>query len=231
MSLAIKYETVDDANMRLRNTVVLYKGNPVLIKTVVSGETTDDILRVLIQEIPVPKNTINKHDFEEIRRGEVKLKVADDQRKYISSKHFDIAPFRMGYVNSPKGNGAFYCCRMPNRIQKQGLCAENFQGFDNFGGAVPFGTFLSCEETVEMITNKYPTFDQAVKGLDKVLSVAFSRDFCIVKDEIIPNLLYIYHKGYKVGMHTKNTGEVVLGAKFACLKEGLQEMKVKVGAF
>lgn len=239
MSLAIKYETVHDAVMRLRGTVVLYKGDPVQIQEIREGTNKEDILRVLIKPLPVLTG-FDAIDGPVIpprgggiaaaaRRAIEEAKEAEGVRKYISSKHFDIAPFPLGYVNRPTGPGAFYCSRMPNRVQKQGLCAENFKGVDNYGGLVDFRTFLRCKEVPLMVSGDYPTFDQAVRGLAKVPSVAFSRYFCLVKDEVIADLVYLYHKGMKVGMFNKGTGELCLGEKFRCLKESLTELGLKVG--
>ena len=206
MSLAIKYETLDDARMRLRQTVVLYEGQPVLIREIARSEKAgDEIFRVLFDPLPV--------DFEE-----------QAKRKYISSKHFDIAPFKMGYVNAP--NGAFFCSRIPNRMQKQGLCGENFRGVDNYGNAIQFATFLNTKEVVAMVNGDYPSFAGAVKALGKCESVAFSRDFCIMKDEILEELLHLYHKGKKVGVILN--GSITLGKNFTCLKESLEELGLRM---
>lgn len=211
MSLAIKYETLEDARMRLRQTVVLYEGQPVLIREIARAEKAgDEIFRVLFDALPTKKGGI---DFEE-----------QAKRKYISSKHFDIAPFKMGYVNAP--NGAFYCTRLPNRMQKQGLCGENFQGKDNYGNPVNFATFLNTKEVVAMVNGQYPTFAGAVKALSKCPSVAFSRDFCIMKDEIMEELLFLYHKGKKVGVILNE--KITLGKGFLCLKESLEELGLRM---
>lgn len=237
MSLAIKYEREEDARMRLRHTVVLYKGEPVYVLEVKQGESKDDIIRVLFKELPF-SGIGDEGAFGGRNRGRIvipadpdeerKIEKDDLQRKYISSKHFDIAPFRMGYVNSPT-LGAFYSMRMPNRVQKQGLCGENFRGVTNQGKVVSFASFLACKETRDMVAGKYPSFEDAWRCLDKVSSVAFSRDFCLVKDEIIPELIYLYYKGEKVGLAGKTC--VNLGGKFNCLKESLEEMKLTVGGF
>jgi hypothetical protein len=208
MSLAIKYETVEDASMRLRNTVVLYKGDPVYITRLERG-TEDEIFRVYYRPLP--------------------LKPGDEAeaRKFISSKYFDIAPFRMGYLNDLK-NGAYYCKRSPNRIQKQGLCGENFVARTHNGKGIPFNVFITNPEVVLMINNVYPTLTQAIKALEKSPGVAFSRDFCLVRDEVLTDLIYIYHKGEKVGLLQRDDGSVRLAAKFRCLKEALEELKITV---
>lgn len=217
MSLAIKYENTDDARMRLRGTVVLYKGEPVQITEVQRGDEGEGPLRVMMRELPV----------EALGGMEARIRQQPDEpkRKYISSKHFDIAPFKMGYVNSKAG--AFYCSRLPNRVQKQGLCAENFKSNDNYGKQIGFPTFLGAKGVPDMIKGTYPSFDEAMKLLGKIPAVAFSREFCLTKDEVIPDIVYLYHKGAKVGMYSRDG--LGLGKKFMCLKESIQEMGIKVG--
>lgn len=218
MSLAVKYENLNDAKMRLQDTVVRYKGEPVYITQVGQGNA-DEIHRVWFKPIPFVNKPFN--NIEEMQKQQ-----EEDRRKYISSKHFDIEPFRLGYVNRPGGNGAFFCSRTPNRIQKQGLCADNFRGVDNFGMRIDFGTFTTTKEVLEMVNDRYPTVAQALKALAKCPSVAFSRNFAFSKDAVIPDLIYIYHKGDKVGMYNTASGRASLGEKFQCLKEALNELGV-----
>jgi hypothetical protein len=204
--------------MRLRHTVVLYRDTPVYIKEVRNGDGKDGIFRVLFTEIPLAATKSPR------TLGEARLlgDEEDAQRKFISSKYFDIAPFKMGYVNRPTGSGAFYCSRLPNRMQKQGLSAENFIAKDNNNSLVDFNTFIKTKEVLEMVANKYPTFDAARRALAKVPSVAFSRDFCLVKDAVVEDFTWIYYKGDKVGMFAGES--ITLGNKFKCLKESLQEL-------
>lgn len=233
MSLAIKYETVHDAQMRLRHSIVLYKGEPVYIHEIQQGTGKDDIFRVLFDPLPLT-GAVQIARLPQFARDPFADAAVPPQppaekpeRKYISSKYFDIAPFKLGYVNAKPG--AFYCSRMPGRLQKQGLCGENFAAKDNFGRVVSYQTFLTCPDTPDMVMGKYPSFDKAIELLKKSPAVAFAREFCLVKDEVIPDLIYLYYKGAKVGMFNKN--EVTLGTKFTCLKERLNEMNLKVGAF
>lgn len=226
MSLAIKYEAVEDARLRLRNTVVLYKGKPVLITDVVAGKKDEDDgpLRVYMQELPTKPGKLYDDPFKRAAAGGRIAPDEKEQRKLISSKHFDIAPFPLGYVNWPAAPGAFYCTRLPNRVQKQGLCSENFSGKFNTGAQVNWATVLTCKETLDMVNNNYPSFDRALAALDKVPSVAFHREFSLMKDEVLPDLVFLFHKGVKVGWYNKDG--ISLGAKFKCLKESLQEIRV-----
>jgi hypothetical protein len=214
MSLAIKYETVDDARMRLKNTVVLYKGVPHLIRDINRGEG-DDIFRVLSVPLPVKIDGL----------GRVVVPEGEEQRKFISSKHFDIAPFKVGYVNVK--TGAFYVTRLPNRIQKQGFCSENFKATDVKGSQISFTKLISYPEFVDTVNGVFPTFQQALKALDKTSLIAFSRDFAVSRDLILPDrMCHIHHKGSRVGI--KLDGVVVLGKNFLCLKESLAELGVQV---
>lgn len=213
MSLAIKYENLEDARMRLRGTVVLYSGEPFYVRDVQRPQTKEDgIFRVIGNLLPLT----GREGFEEAAGVEMK--------KFISSKNFDIGAFRMGYVNSP--NGAFYCSRLPNRQQKQGLSGDTFSGKTNKGKPVPFTTFTTTKEVINMVKNDYPSFEVAKRALVKVPAVAFSRDFCLEKDEILEELQHLYHKGTKVGAILG--GNLVLGKKFTCLKESLEELGVRV---
>jgi hypothetical protein len=204
MSLEIKYERLEDARMRLRGTVVLYEGNPVYIRDIAAGRGGDEIFRVHADKLPLGRGD------DPFERGGMVDPEGAEMRKYISSKKFDISPFKMGYVNAP--TGAFFCSRLPHRQQKQGLSGETFN------------TFLRTKEVVEMVNNRYPTFDQALKALAKAPSVAFSREFALSKDEVVDCLFFLYHKGQKVGAFA--SGKIGLGAKFVCLKEALVELGV-----
>ena len=190
----------------MRGTIVRYEGVPVYIREIRDGDG-DKILRVLFDYIP-------RNDDGD----------GDPKRKYISSKNFDISPLPMGYVNAP--TGAFYCTRSPNRVQKQGLSNENFNAFTNEGKQVGFGVFTRTKEVNAMVANEYPSFAAACRALVKSPAVAFSRDFCVQRDEILTELIHIYHKGVKVGASL--SGTIVLGDKFKCLKESLEELGVKV---
>ena len=217
LSLAIKYENAEDAKMRLRHTVVLYKGEPVYINDVQRGNGDDDgPLRVYMTALPVTgKAPVPQEEG-----------VAGQQRKFISSKHFDIAPFRMGYVNDPK-YGAYYCSRLPNRVQKQGLCNENFKAVTNAGAPIAFATFTACKDVPAMVANNYPSFERCATLLAKCSSMAFHRDFALMRDKDLPDLIFLYHKAQKVGMFMRD--QITLGPKFQCLKESLDEMRLAVG--
>lgn len=221
MSLAIKYEHLDDASMRLRSTVVQYKGEPVYITALQAG-TADEIFRVFFKSLPFKPDrfALNHEGFPVILEVE-----KEEARKYISSKFFDIAPFKLGYVNRDKG--AVYCSRLPNRMQKQGLSSENF-ACKSLKGDFNFNNFLSCPGTVDMFHGRYPSLKDAQTLLINKISplVAFSREFAIAKDDILGDLYHVFYKGDKVGAYLN--GGLILGETFQCLKETLIELGVPV---
>lgn len=218
MSLAIKYESLEDARLRLKNTVVLYDGEPVFIRNIEpSRSEKDGIFRIHADALPL--NRPGQIPDEDEDEDWIDAAKKADLRKFISSKNFDIAPFKMGYVNLKKG--AVFCSRVPRRQQKQGLSLESYSAV-----GLDWGAFVQSKEAVDMIKGRYPTLDQAKALLNKSPLVAFSREFAIAKDEILEDMFILYYKGSKVGVFLD--GKVTLGKKYTCLKETLLEIKVNV---
>lgn len=214
MSLSIQYESVNDANMRLSGTIVLYDGKPVFIREVGAigeGEGKNgDIYRVYINELP-------------IKRG------AQTERKFISSKKFDLAPFPMGFMNTEAGK-AVYLSRAPRRQQKQGLSEATLSQYavGDLTGArvVRFADLTNSQPFVDCINGKYPSVAEATQLVkDGADSVAFSRCFAIARDSSLPELIYLYHKKDKVGFIMD--GKLKLSAKGRCLRESLNEVGVR----
>jgi len=88
------YETAEEVRFRLENTIVKYDGSPVYITRVEVAQPGDEdkISRVLFSELP----------FDPLAgKGKV-------QRRFLSSRKFDLTPFKMGYMNY-KGDAFFQC--------------------------------------------------------------------------------------------------------------------------
>ncbi len=214
MSLSIKYERLEDARMRLRHTVVLYDGAPYYIREITTGTGDDGPYRVHADALP-----LSAADVRNAGRGE-----DADIRKYISSKNFDIAPFRMGFVNAK--TGCFYVSRLPARQQKQGLGSENVQMTTPLGQRIPFATLLTTPEVLAMVNGNYPNLKQALAALEKMPSIAICRDVALVKDEVLDCLVYVYHKTTKVGLLSDNKAK--LGKAFAYLNETISECGLEI---
>jgi hypothetical protein len=202
--------------MRLSGTVVLYDGKPVYIREV--GALRDaaegkngDIYRVYIKELPIKSG--DDRDYE---------------RKFISSKKFDLAPFPMGFMNHE--GKAVYLSRAPRRQQKQGLSEQTLSCYNvgeaAAGNVLRFANLTSNQAFVDCVMNKYPTVQEATRMVEQGAdSAAFSRCFAIARDKSLPELIYLYHKNDKVGFIMDGT--LKLSAKGRCLRESLNEVGVR----
>lgn len=210
-----KYETAEETKFRLENTVVLYDGKPVYITRVgaVGAEDKKEIARVFFWELPLPKG---------------RAPGQGETRKYLSSRNFDLAPFKMGYINH---NGeAIFVARLPVRQQRQGLC-PNTCTFSNVLGhpskVMDFATMINSQGFVDMIEGKYPTFKDAgeLLGDKKTSSIAISRSFAFVIDNDL-EALYLSHKGVKCGLALKNDRALKVPPKFHFLREEMEECHI-----
>ena len=214
--LSIPYESVEEAEMRLGRSIVFYDGQPVYIDRIAAaapGDPKPDIFRVYARPLPVK----GRED-----------RVGEEFRKFISSKNFDFRTPPMGFLNA-NGN-AFYCSRLPKKQQKQGLNGETFLGqhVSQPGKSIPFNSILGLNETTDMFMGRYPNFEEAKRMITQGIakSVAFSREFCLVNDEELDSLVYLYHKHDKVGFLLGDN--LSLTSSMVCLKERLAEVGVRV---
>jgi len=219
MSLSIQYESIEEAEMRLTNTVVLYDGKPVYIDRV-ANHNGDDVFRVYARPLPLDK----------------RADPLDEQfRKFISSKKFDLSGFKMGFMNI-KGHSV-YMSRLPRKQYKQGL-AQATLGVEYLGKQGPYDmkaagldlrltNLIYLKEFAAMLEGKYPSFNEAKKMLDNgANTVAFHREFALGKDDELDGLVYLYHKRDKVGFILNDT--VNLANKMQCLKECLLEAGLRI---
>lgn len=222
MSLSIKYERLEDARMRLRHTVVLYNDVPYYVREITQGNTEEDgPYRVHADALPLVSPRTGSGRAERAGPDEV---GGADIRKFISSKHFDVAPFKMGFVNTKMG--CFYVSRLPARQQKQGLSNENTRCVTPFGETLPFAHLLQAPEALAMVAGKYPNLVQATNALETVPSIAVCREIALVKDDVLDCLVYIYHKTSKVGILSGD--KVKLGKAFVYLAETLGECGIEI---
>ena len=101
------YDNVEEANLRLANSVVMYDGVPVyVINCEQSREYGDNLIRVFFHALPLSRKEINKA-----------------YRRVISSPKFDFKPFSLGLLNV---NGQLvYLSRGAVRRYQQGLTDNN----------------------------------------------------------------------------------------------------------
>lgn len=206
-----KYETAEEVEFRLRNTVVLYDGDPVYItKTNLPGADDEgEIARVFFQ--PLPYNG----------RGR-------EVRKYLSSKKFDLTPFKMGFMNYE--GAAYFLARQPLRQNRQGLGAgtlsiKNMSPNETRG--IDFNTVITADGFVDMIRGKYPSFQEAGEMLNggDAYSVAVSRSFCFLFDTDL-DMLLLSHRGVKCGTAMKGDKAIRLPEKFHFLRQEAEECRI-----
>jgi hypothetical protein len=208
-----KYETQEEVKFRLENTVVMYDGEPVYITSVANVEAEDkaEIARVFFQTLPY--NPRNK-----------------SVRKYLSSKKFDLAPFKMGYMNH--GGEAIFVSRIPIRQNRQGL-SQGATLFKDIRGRnaenINFSHMIQSPGFVEMVQGKYPSFKDAGALLaDKESSsVAISRSFAFAIDNDLDALLLL-HRGQKCGIAMRGDDSIKLPKKFHFLREEMEECRIPI---
>jgi len=213
-----KYETWEEINFRLTKTVVLYDGKPVYITQVsMPDDGGKEIARVHFVELPYKMD-----------RYEEGVGKQAQQRKYLSSRNFDLAPFKMGYMNY-KGE-ALFVSRNPVRQNRQGLSAEATVITDVKGkpsAALRFSAMISSDGFVDMFSGKYPDFKDVggMLGDKENSSVAVSRTFAFVIDHDLEALL-LMHKGTKCGIALKDDKALRLPPKYHFLRQECEEFRI-----
>lgn len=204
-----KYENADEIRMRLEGSIVLYDGDPVLIAqvSVPELEDADEKARVHFYNLPINPN-----------------KKLATTRKYLSSRKFDLTPFKMGFANI--GEKAYFISRAPVRQNKQGLAAGTCIINTIFGkpsNEVVWNTLIRSEGFGKMVKGEYPSFEEASDTLkeDLVTSVAVSRSFALFKDDEL-DVSVLSHKGSKCGIILEGDTGVRVSTRFKFLKESLE---------
>jgi len=248
------YETVQEANMRLRNTVVLYDKEPFFVLGVSNHiskgeEATKGEFRIYLTPFPYNQSAMkncpafnmpmdhplfgpsmdNYLDQEEGKKAGV-------IRKKMSSNLFNqFRPFPLGFLN--KKGELFYLERTPKRKTEQGLAA-----FMLAGGGVDFGIGLSTPtynenfprdlfnsaEMRDTILGIYPSLDEilAKYNSDSIVNkgVAFARDYAIVRGPV--ETLFLAHKRNVVGILPERSRQtLILSKEFFFLKEQIEATK------
>lgn len=190
----MRYESTRDVELRLRHSVVMYQGRPVMVMNV------EDINSVIV---------------EDILEGEAK-------RVKVSDLDLQPASAPLGYVLA--GDNVFMAMRKPVRKFKQGLTQENmivrpvsFKRRDEplRGRGVHFGS----KEVAKTMIGDFPDIGKAFQDVrsGRMSIVPFSRDWAVadVEDD-----LSIVFRGEVVGYATDNSVKL-LPERFY-LKESLE---------
>lgn len=243
------YETIEEARMRIDQTVVLYDGEPYLVLCVATGKP-DGIFRVYLDPFTpdgklysrinsVPYEWHDELGMTKMQKMDLFLEQGGDScpiiRKMMNSPLFNkFRPFSLGMANEE--GYAVYVERSPVRHTQQGLTGPmlSCKGFDLVSngrrGLSPGGKVsLFSRSVYSAITAKHPDIDTVLTNLtDKDnlnTSAAFHREFAVVRGPC--NLLFFAYRGEIVGfLPENNTSRVKISKEHEYLKEVVDELSV-----
>lgn len=242
------YETIEEAKIRLDQTVVLYDNEPYHLLCV-TNHKSDGIFRVYLDPVVDDGNTFHRnysvpyewYDEPGQSRGARMDKFMDEMgdknvilRKMMNSPKFNsFRPFPLGMCNNQ--GGATYVERTPARHTQQGLTGNMMlsRPITLDGGKNPAGAFNSRNIGVysngfrSCILGQYPNADECLTNLtDKAVanqSVAFHREFAFVKGPV--GIMFVAYKGDVVGfLPNRNLTEVKICDEFNYVREVVDEL-------
>lgn len=232
------YETIDEALIRLRNTIVVYDGEPYHIWTIC--EHPDGIFRVYMTPVEEVQKAVIPclHGYS---HGSMQLAGALDKhvdgkvqcgctivRKMMNSPLFNrFKPFQLGMVNE-KGS-AIYLERKPLRPKtEQGLTHNMIDGTLINMSPMTWVYSPFTEGFRDCVLGHYPSPKECLAGLtaDNInSSVGFHRNFALVKGPI--ESLYLAYKSEIIGFLPRGDFSVLkLGRQFKHMKETVQDLNL-----
>lgn len=243
------YESLNEANIRLQHTVVLYDGKPYYVLCI-TDHKSDGIFRMYLdaignpdgmamQRTPIPYEWYDEPG--ELSKGEKMDEWLENHkdygviRKHINSPLFNkFRPFPLGMCNN-RGR-VVYIERSPVRNTQQGLTANMLMYHDITStgpspGKLPRvnGPIFTGFEMFSTIMGNYPNPDECVKNLSDPdvanEGMAFSREFAIMRGPV--GLLFLAYKSDIVGyMPNGDFSRVTIAPKFRHTKEVIEELKL-----
>lgn len=184
------YDTAEYAATRLVDTIIMHNNEPVFVHKI---GVKDDKISVRC----------------------TRLLDEEDKVMEVYLSECDINPVSLGYVNYKKS--ASYIMRTPKRNDwRQGLRMLNIVDVE---GSSPRG--IPYRVIAQTIMGKFPTFQSSLERLnsrDKIVSMAFSRDFSIT------NKGALTYKGLiDVGNVSMENGNVLIHDNCNWVGEALDE--------
>jgi hypothetical protein len=240
------YETIQEANMRLRRTIVLYGDDPYYVHAV-TNHTKDGIFRVYISEITRVKKigipALAAYPQEHPALGVeldkyVKSKENKGlERKRINSPHFNrFRPFPLGMCNTGEAGAGrcFYIARCPQKRTEQGLTGAHVEETevtlgDKSGRPDRHNVALYSDAFYATIKGIYPTPKEILAAfgdpdIDNE-AVGFHRDFALVRGPI--DSLYLGYKDRIIGVMPKgDLSEVRLSKRNLQTREIVEALDV-----
>ncbi len=216
------YQTRDEAQLRLSNTVVIYDKAPIWVRQALHNDEGLIVLEV--------------------------CRLKGNRTKVIELRDpkLNLRNLPLGYMNCT--SNVRYLTRIPTRRYKQGLCRSNVHipnlDAEVMGGVINQQFYQEEEQPApgadlqhimgeegftHMMTGVYPAYANVMELLtDKkrpIQSMAFSRTLALAKDNI--ELIYIGYKGERVGW-SEDGEQFKLAKQFHYLNEIMEQNGVRI---
>lgn len=238
------YENIQEALMRIKQTIVLYDGYPNYVHTV-APHPTDEAFRVYmtplekVHEMPmaglpcaglIPHGASNMVGHMDAWMEQHPNWIT---RKKMNSPKFNrFRPFPLGMVN--QGQNAVYCARQPARPKtEQGLIPSMIlaTAISVSPKNMPHGYAVDCynKSFRDAIIGDYPSPKTVLEGLQNPKfsneSVAFNREFALVKGPI--DLMFLAYREDVIGvLPYGDFSRVRLGKEFRHCREVTEELNL-----
>jgi len=238
------YETIKEADMRLRHTIVMYDGEPYYV-LLVANHKNDGVFRIYLDKCGDPngftfqKTTVPYHISPDMSANAAAMDewlTANPNtsviRKMMNSPKFDkFRPFPLGMVNFQ--GGVSYLERRPVRHSQQGLTdnmlKEHVISLADKNLMRRLGLSTLSYETYLTIMGKYPTAQESLDALkDDTISntaIAFNRKFAFVRGPA--STMFLAYKSDIVGfMPEGGLNRVNIANTFAHTKEVVTDLGI-----
>jgi len=181
----LKYDTLEQANLRLTGSIITYQNHAVLVRGV--REDTPGVLKLELDTYPVQTAAGNKSKKSD--------RILVDQ----SDPDLNYRLFRFGYCNDDVSRNAYYLSRAGRRQQVQGIAAGTLAGVPNRDIALVYRTGFE-----DMLFDRYPSPREALDRLKDPEApwerVGISRDFAVGVDTDFAKLHKLFYRGTAVGV-------------------------------
>lgn len=172
------YDSLEEAQNRLGQTIVTYEGRPVYVALV--EPHPDETMRLRITEWPFSGAPVRK-------------KINSPAFNRFQTPPLGFANyFRDGLTHTS------YCERIPARQRHQGLCANVFSGSSLVGHDLNWARFYTSDAFREMVMGEYPAWDDAVARLVPNSSIAVDREFAVMMTP--EGFVHFYYKRDVIGI-------------------------------
>lgn len=192
-----KFDNLNDVTNKFVGTICYHKDEPVYINTAFHADHDPKQFMMSVKKLGKEAEIIDVHDPD-----------------------FRYRDYNLGYCN---GHTATWWYRRPSRQYQQGLKAEQMRFYTETGLGTPKVSFSFLKMYVDMLKNKYISFEEAQKLTrdGKMPIAAWNRDFA-VQWSPADSMYYLEYRASRIGiMGAAANPSLFPEANY--LKEALQE--------